>query len=169
MDDPRTLPHSNRQRRGPCSIRRRHCHRAPILRPVPQTLIPTELCVAGIEMSPWGRKLPELATHRTLPTLLCDTTKEERLRRAIRLSLRVIPPRWCPDDPPRASENHPDHRQRAMSATNAGIARGGGLPCFPLSLSLCVCVCRVSAVVLRRQWWNPRFYRHALPRNSVSL
>jgi hypothetical protein len=65
---------------------------------------------------------------------MCDTTEEEWLRRAIRLSPRVVPPRWCLGNPPRASENHPDHRQRAMPATNAGITHGGGLPCSPLSL-----------------------------------
>ena len=70
--------------------------------------------------------LPAMATHRVLPTLPSETTEEDWPRRAIRPSPRVVPPRWRPGDPPRVSEEHPDHRQRLGRRLIAGIARGGG-------------------------------------------
>jgi hypothetical protein len=66
-----------------------------------------------------------MATHRVLSTLLSKTVEEDWPRRAIRPSPRVVPPRWRPGDPPRVSEEHPNHRQRLGQRLIAGIARGG--------------------------------------------
>jgi hypothetical protein len=67
-----------------------------------------------------------MVTHRILPTLLLRNGGGRWPRRAIRPSPRVVPPCWRPDDPPRVTEEHPDHRQKLGWRPIAGIARGGG-------------------------------------------